>query len=122
MASFSVTPIEPLEVEIRRVGQYAPAETVEEMISYLTSEQPDKTKPGFHSALARSIDAMVMAPPIRRFPPCVRRCRPCGWHAHPARRYGLHPKGDLIAVYCLLYLVAANCRNSTTLRPISASY
>jgi hypothetical protein len=61
MASLSLTPIEPLEVEIRGVGQYAPAETVEEMISFLTSEWPDKTKPGFHSALARSIDAMVMA-------------------------------------------------------------
>ncbi|WP_018901452.1 DUF982 domain-containing protein [Rhizobium sp. 2MFCol3.1] len=61
MASFSLTPIEPLEVEIRGAGQHARVETVEEMIAFLTSEWPDKTKPGFHSALARSIDAMVMA-------------------------------------------------------------
>jgi len=61
MASYSLIPIKPLEVEIRGVGQYAPAETVDEMIKFLTSEWPDKTKPAFHSALARSIEAMVMA-------------------------------------------------------------
>ena len=61
MASFSRTPIEPLEVEIRGVGQYAPASTVEEMITFLLSDWPDKKKPGFHSALARSFDAMAMA-------------------------------------------------------------
>ncbi len=61
MANFTLTPIEPLEVEIHGVGQYAPAETVEEMVKFLTSEWPDKMKPGFHSALARSIDAMVTA-------------------------------------------------------------
>ena len=61
MASYSITPIEPLEVEIRGVAQYAPADTVEQMIAYLLWDWPDKSKPGFHSALARSIDAMVMA-------------------------------------------------------------
>jgi hypothetical protein len=61
MTKYALTPIAPLEVEINGVGHYAPAETVEEMIKFLTSQWPDKSKPAFHSALARSIDAMVFA-------------------------------------------------------------
>jgi hypothetical protein len=61
MTRYSLTPIEPLEVEINGAGQYAPAETVEEMVKFLTSQWPDKSKPAFHSGLARSIDAMVFA-------------------------------------------------------------
>jgi|AraplaMF_Col_mMF_1032025.scaffolds.fasta_scaffold01861_2 hypothetical protein len=61
MTGYALTPIEPLEVEIYGIGQYAPAETVEEMIMYLTDKWPDKSKSAFHSALARSIDAMVFA-------------------------------------------------------------
>jgi len=84
MATFSLTPIEPLEVEINGIGQYALAETVEEMIMYLTDKWPDKSKPAFHIALARSIDAMVFAAePEAARAAFVAAARAAGMHVLP---------------------------------------
>ena len=84
MTRYSLTPIEPLEVEINGAGQYAPAETVEEMVKFLTSQWPDKSKPAFHSALARSIDAMVFAAePEAARAAFVAAARAAGMHVLP---------------------------------------